>query len=365
MSGRPKTPLVLGATEREQLIALTKRRKTAQALALRARIVLACAEGLDNKVVAARLRVTQQTVSKWRGRFVELRMQGLLDAPRPGAPRTIEDERVDAVIAKTLESVPVGATHWSTRTMAHAMGMSQTAVSRIWRAFGLQPHRQETFKLSSDPLFVDKVRDIVGLYMDPPVKAMVLCVDEKSQIQALDRTQPILPLAPGIPERRTHDYMRHGTTTLFAALDIATGEVIGQLHRRHRSTEFLQFLRTIEANVPAQLDVHLVMDNYGTHKTPAVKAWFARHPRFHVHFTPTSASWLNMVERFFRSISTDRLERGVFRSVPELISAIDEYIAVHNQNPKPFVWTAKANDILQKVIRANRQLGSKKNEALH
>ena len=210
MSGRPKTPLVLGATEREQLIALTKRRKTAQALALRARIVLACAEGLDNKVVAARLRVTQQTVSKWRGRFVELRMQGLLDAPRPGAPRTIEDERVDAVIAKTLESVPVGATHWSTRTMAHAMGMSQTAVSRIWRAFGLQPHRQETFKLSSDPLFVDKVRDIVGLYMDPPVKAMVLCVDEKSQIQALDRTQPILPLAPGIAERRTHDYMRHG-----------------------------------------------------------------------------------------------------------------------------------------------------------
>ena len=259
MSGRPKIPLVLSATEREQVIALTKRRKTAQALALRARIVLACAEGLDNKVVAARQRVTQQTVSKWRGRFVELRMDGLLDAPRPGAPRTIEDERVDAVIAKTLESVPTGATHWSTRSMAQAMGMSQTAVSRIWRAFGLQPHRQETFKLSSDPFFVDKVRDIVGLYMDPPLKAMVLCVDEKSQIQALDRTQPILPLAPGIPERRTHDYMRHGTTTLFAALDIATGQVIGELHRRHRSTEFLQFLRTIEANVPAQLDVHLVM----------------------------------------------------------------------------------------------------------
>jgi transposase len=230
------------------------------------------------------------------------RVDGLLDAPRPGAPRTIDDARVDAVIAKTLESVPVGATHWSTRTMAREMKLSQTAVTRIWRAFGLQPHRQETFKLSSDPMFVDKVRDIVGLYLDPPLKAMVLCVDEKSQIQALDRTQPILPLAPGIPERRTHDYMRHGTTTLFAALDIATGEVIGEVHRRHRSSEFVRFLRTIEASVPSYLEVHLVMDNYGTHKTPSIKAWFARHPRFHVHFTPTSASWLNQVERLPRSL---------------------------------------------------------------
>jgi transposase len=265
MRGRPKAPLVLSEAEREQLTALTMRRKTAQALALRARIVLACAEGIDNKTVATRQRVTSHTVSKWRSRFINHRVDGLLDAPRPGAPRTIEDAQVDVLIARTLESVPTGATHWSTRTMAREMGLSQTAVTRIWRAFGLQPHRQETFKLSCDPLFVDKVRDIVGPYLDPPLKAMVLCVDEKSQIQALDRTQPMLPLAPGIPERRTHDYMRHGTTTLFATLGVSTGEVIGELHRRHRSSEFLQFLRTIEANVPPHLDVHLVMDNYGTH----------------------------------------------------------------------------------------------------
>ena len=310
MRGRPKAELVLTEDEHEQLTALTLRRKTAQALALRARIVLACAEGADNKVVASRQRVTPQTVSKWRARFLEDRLDGLLDAPRPGAPRTIDDARVDAVIAKTLESVPDAATHWSTRTMAREAGLSQTAVSRIWRAFGLQPHRQESFKLSSDPLFVEKVRDIVGLYMDPPLMAMVLCVDEKSQIQALDRTQPLLPLAPGIPERRTHDYERHGTTTLFAALDIATGSVIGALHRRHRSSEFLQFLRTIEANVPTVLDIHLVMDNYGTHKTPAIKNWLARHPRFHVHFTPTSASWLNQVERWFATLTQKYIRRG-------------------------------------------------------
>src|SRR5476649_2643364 len=286
MSGRSKGELVLSDSEREELQALTMRRKTAQALALRARIVLACADGMDNKTVAAKQRVTQQTVSKWRARFVIHRLDGLLDAPRSGAPRTIEDARVDAVIAKTLESVPEAATHWSTRTMAREAGLSQTAVSRIWRAFGLQPHRQETFKLSTDPLFVDKVRDIVGLYLDPPLKAMVLCVDEKSQIQALDRTQPMLPLAPGLPEKRTHDYVRHGTTTLFAALDVATGKVIGETHRRHRSSEFLQFLRTIEASVAADLDVHLVMDNYGTHKTQTIRNWFVRHHRFHVHFTP-------------------------------------------------------------------------------
>ena len=264
--------------------------------------------------VAARHRVTKQTVSKWRARFVDQRLDGLLDAPRAGAPRSIDDASVDALIAKTLESTPADATHWSTRSMARDTGLSQTAVSRIWRAFGLQPHRQETFKLSTDPLFVEKVRDIVGLYLAPPLKAMVLCVDEKSQIQALDRTQPILPLAPGIPERRTHDYVRHGTTTLFAALDIATGEVIGELHRRHRSAEFLQFLRTIDTNVPAQLDIHLVMDNYGTHKTPAIEAWFARHPRFHVHFTPTSASWLNQVERWFATLTEKYIRRGTHRS---------------------------------------------------
>src|SRR6187431_1915160 len=330
MKGRPKAQLVLSQTEREQLEALTLRRKTAQALALRARIVLGCAAGADNKVVAVRQRVTQQTVSKWRARFVEHRLDGLLDAPRPGAPRTIDDARVDAVIARTLESVPAGATHWSTRSMARDAGLSQTAVSRIWRAFGLQPHRQETFKLSSDPLFVEKVRDIVGLYLDPPLKAMVLCLDEKSQIQALDRTQPLLPLAPGIPERRTHDYERHGTTTLFAALDIATGAVIGDLHRRHRSS---QFLRTIEANVPAMLDIHLVMDNYGTHKTPSIKNWLARHPRFHVHFTPTSASWLNQVERWFATLTQKYIRRGTHRSTRQLEQAIRHYIKNNNSDP--------------------------------
>jgi len=351
MSGRPKAQLVLSDAEREQLLALTLRRKTAQALALRARIVLACAEGQDNNVVAERLRVTPQTVSKWRSRFVHDRLDGLLDAPRPGAPRTIADAQVDAVIARTLESVPADGSHWSTRGMAREQGLSQTAVSRIWRAFGLQPHRQETFKLSSDPLFVEKVRDIVGLYLNPALKAMVLCVDEKSQIQALDRTQPLLPLAPGIPERRTHDYARHGTTTLFAALDIATGEVIGETHRRHRGVEFLKFLRTIEANVPAELDIHLVMDNYGTHKTPAIKAWFARHPRFQVHFTPTSASWLNQVERWFATLTQKYLRRGTHRSTRQLEQAIRDYLAVHNANPKPFVWTKTADDILDSIKR--------------
>jgi transposase len=327
------------------------RRKTAQALALRARIVLACADGIDNKAVAAKLQVTQQTVSKWRARFVSDRLDGLFDAPRPGAPRTIDDVRVDAVIAKTLESVPAAATHWSTRTVAREMNLSQTAVTRIWRTFGLQPHRQETFKLSSDPLFVEKVRDIVGLYLDPPLKAMVLCVDEKSQIQAMDRTQPMLPLAPGIPQRRTHDYMRHGTTTLFAALDVATGEVIGEVHRRHRSSEFLRFLRTIDASVPPQLDVHLVMDNYGTHKTPSIKAWFARHPRFQVHFTPTSASWLNQVERWFATLAERYLRRSTHRSTRQLEDAIGRYLDVYNADPQPFAWSKSADDILTSLER--------------
>ena len=351
MRGRPKAELVLTSSEQDQLLSWTLRRKTAQALALRSRIVLGCAEGRSNREVAAHLRTSEQTVSKWRRRFVEQRLDGLLDAPRSGAPRTIDDARVDAVIARTLESVPRNATHWSTRTMAREMGLSQTAVSRIWRAFGLQPHRQETFKLSTDPLFVDKVRDIVGLYLNPPLKAMVLCVDEKSQIQALDRTQPILPLAPGIPERRTHDYMRHGTTTLFAALDIATGEVIGQLHRRHRSSEFLSFLRRIEGNVPADLDVHLVMDNYGTHKTPSIKNWFVRHPRFHVHFTPTSASWLNQVERWFAALTDKYIRRGTHRSTRQLEKAIREYLDMNNADPKPFTWTKSADEILASIER--------------
>jgi transposase len=351
MGGRPKAQIMLNETEREQLEAWARRRKTAQALAMRSQVVLCCANNMDNKAVAARLRVTPQTVSKWRNRFAEQRLDGLLDAPRQGAPRSIDDSKVDAVIVRTLESVPKNATHWSTRSMAREMSVSQTAVSRIWRAFGLQPHRQETFKLSTDPLFVEKVRDIVGLYLDPPVRAMVLCVDEKSQIQALDRTQPILPLAPGIPERRTHDYMRHGTTTLFAALDIATGEVIGELHRRHRSSEFLQFLRTIDANVPVDLDVHLVMDNYGTHKTPSVKNWFARHPRFHVHFTPTSASWINQVERWFATLTEKQIRRGTHRSTRQLEQAIRSYIDTNNADPKPFTWYKSADDILASIER--------------
>ena len=349
--GRPKAEIVLSDAEREQLVTWTRRRKTAQALALRSRIILECATGIDSKRVAQQMSVAQQTVSKWRNRFAMDRLDGLLDAPRPGAPRTIDDARVDAVIAKTLETVPKNATHWSTRNMARETGLSQTAVSRIWRAFGLQPHRQETFKLSTDPLFVDKVRDIVGLYLAPPTKALVLCVDEKSQIQALDRTQPILPLAPGIPARRTHDYMRHGTTTLFAALDIASGEVIGELHRRHRSSEFLQFLRTIEASVPAALDIHLVMDNYGTHKTPKVRSWFARHPRFHVHFTPTSASWINQVERWFATLTEKQIRRGTHRSTRQLEQAIRSYLDTYNADPRPFVWSKSADDILASIER--------------
>lgn len=351
MRGRPKAELKLTDAERQQLQAWTRRRKTAQALALRSRIVLACAKGLDNLAVADELDVTPQTVSKWRGRFVRERLDGLTDAPRPGAPRTVQDADVEAVITRTLESKPKDATHWSTRAMAKQAGLSQSTVSRIWRAFGLQPHRQETFKLSTDPLFVEKTRDIVGLYLDPPVKAMVLCVDEKSQIQALDRTQPVLPLAPGVPERQTHDYMRHGTTTLFAALDIATGKVIGRLHRRHRSQEFLKFLKAIDQQVPEDLDVHLVMDNYGTHKTQAVKNWFVRHPRFHVHFTPTSASWLNQVERWFATLTQKQIRRGTHRSTQQLEQAIRDYLATNNADPKPFVWSKTADEIFASIQR--------------
>lgn len=341
----------LTVQENNRLLEWTRRGTTAQALALRARIVLAAAEGVANAEVARRTRVTKQTVGKWRSRFIERRLEGLLDEPRPGAPRKIGDAKVEALIAKTLHEKPRNATHWNSRAMAKAMGVSQTSVVRVWRAFGLQPHRQETFKLSADPRFIDKVRDIVGLYLNPPMKAMVLCVDEKSQIQALDRTQPILPMLPGVPERRTHDYMRHGTTTLFAALDIATGKVIGELHRRHRAKEFLRFLQTIDQNVPKTLDVHLVMDNYGTHKTPAVKRWFARHPRFHVHFTPTSSSWLNQLERWFADLTTRQIRRGTHRSTVELETAIRDYLTTHNKNPKPFVWTKSADEILASLAR--------------
>lgn len=343
--------LKLTAQETNQLLEWTRRYKTSQALALRARIILACAQGHNNSEVAKSCRVIRQTVGKWRNRFVERRLDGLLDEPRPGAPRKLDDARIEHLIVSTLNERPRESTHWSTRLMANKLHVSQSTVSRVWRAFGLQPHRVETFKLSTDPLFIDKVRDIVGLYLNPPTKAMVLCVDEKSQIQALDRTQPMLALAPGVAERRTHDYKRHGTTSLFAALDVATGRVIGELHRRHRSKEFLGFLRTIEANVPAELDVHLILDNYGTHKTASVQAWFARHPRFHVHFTPTSASWLNLVERFFALITERQIKRGAHRSTRELEAAIREYLSVHNENPKPFVWTKTADQILASVAR--------------
>lgn len=344
-------PLELSEAERAELMALASRRKTAQALALRARIILACAEGLQNKAVAARLGIFRQTVGKWRRRFIEQRMDGLYDEPRSGTPRTIDDARIEAVIVRTLESQPPNATHWSSRSMAEASGLSVSTVQRIWRAFGLQPHRQETFKLSADPQFVAKVRDIVGLYVSPPEHAIVLCVDEKSQIQALDRTQPLLPMRPGQAERRTHDYKRHGTTSLFAALDIATGKVIGEFFPRHRAAEFRKFLDQIEANVPKDLDVHLVMDNYATHKTPMIRAWFAKRPRWHVHLTPTSASWINQVERFFAALTDKKIRRGVHRSVAELEADIEAYIERHNANPKPFRWTKSADDILAAIER--------------
>src|SRR5512143_2389980 len=320
--GRPLSPLNLRNEERETLERWVNRRKTAQALAQRARIILTCATGKSNMAVAVALRITPQTVGKWRTRFTSRRLDGLIDEPRPGAPRQIMDTDVERVITRTLESIPRGATHWSTRSMAKECGLSQSAISRIWRAFALQPHRVETFKLSKDPLFIEKVRDIVGLYLNPPDKALVLCTDEKSQIQALDRTQPLLPMRPGQAERRTHDYRRHGTTSLFAALDVQTGRVIGECHRRHRTVEFRQFLDTIDRAVPPALNVHLILDNYGTHKTPAIHRWLLRHPRFHLHFTPTGASWINLVERWFGTLTEKQIRRGAHRSTPELEATI-------------------------------------------
>jgi transposase len=349
--GRDLGSLELSEAEQAELGSLVARRNTAQALALRARIVLACAEGGQNKVIAARLGLDRQTVGKWRRRFLEHRLDGLRDEPRSGTPRTIEDARIEAVIVRTLETVPADATHWSSRSMARASGLSVSTVQRIWRAFGLQPHRLETFKLSTDPDFVGKVRDVVGLYVSPPEHALVLCVDEKSQIQALDRSQPVLPMRPGQPARRSHDYKRHGTTSLFAALDIATGRVIGQCFPRHRASEFRKFLDEIEANVPRDLDVHIVMDNYATHKTPLIRAWFAKRPRWHVHLTPTSSSWLNQVERFFAILTDKKIRRGVYRSVADLKADIEAFIDRHNADPKPFRWTKSADQILASIER--------------
>jgi transposase len=352
-TGRPLKDLSLSDDERLKLEQWARRPKSAQRLALRSRIVLACASGVSNSDVAKRLGVTMPTVGKWRSRFLEDRLEGLVDEPRPGAPRSIADSRVEDVITRTLESKPEAGTHWSTRGMAETTGLSQSAIVRIWHAFGLQPHRTETFKLSTDPLFVEKVRDVVGLYLSPPDQAIVLCVDEKSQVQALDRTQPLLPLEPGQAERHTHDYARHGTTSLFAALNVATGQIIGTCHSKHRQQEFVKFLDLIDTNVPKQagVTIHLVMDNYGTHKAPKVKRWLQRHPQYHLHFIPTSASWLNQVERFFAEITEKRIRRGAFRSVKALEQAIMDYLDQHNRNPKPFVWTATADTILSRIAR--------------
>jgi transposase len=344
-------PIVLSEGEREQLVAWTRRRTSAQALAQRSRIVLLAAEGLKNTEIAERLQIKRDTAATWRSRFAVERLDGLVDEPRPGRPRTITDEQVEEVVIKTLESTPRDATHWSTRSMAREVGLNQSAVFRIWRAFGLQPHRQETWKLSKDPQFVAKVRDVVGLYLDPPERAVVLCVDEKSQIQALDRTAPILPMLPGTPERATHDYKRSGTSSLYAALDIASGQVVSALHARHRAIEFKKFLRTLDREVPAELDVHLVLDNSSTHKTPAIHRWLAAHPRFVLHFTPTSSSWLNLVERWFAELTNKKLRRGAHRSVRELNTDIRAWIETWNNDPKPFVWTKTADEILDSIAR--------------
>jgi transposase len=343
--------IVLNDAEKQALTALTRKHGAPQSVAGRARIVLAAASGLNNTEIAAKLDICAHTAGLWRRRFARDGLDGLYDEPRPGAPRQIGDDKIATTIRKTLETRPQGATHWSLRSMAKAVGHAPSTIHRIWQAFGLQPHRSETFKLSSDPLFVDKVRDIVGLYLSPPERAVVLCVDEKSQVQALDRTQPLLPMRPGQAERRTHDYTRHGTTSLFAALDVKAGTVIGKCMRRHRTQEFRKFLDEVESNVPVDLDVHVVMDNYGTHKTKLVRNWFAKRPRWHVHYTPTSASWINQVERFFALLTDRAIRRGVFRSVADLEAAITAYIGASNADPKPFRWTKTADDILASIQR--------------
>jgi transposase len=347
--GRALTELSVSDDDRVLMEGWTRRHKTSRALALRANIVLLSAVGTANREVARALRTSPQTVGKWRARFRDHGVQGLLDEPRVGRPRTIADERIEQVVVKTLQEKPADATHWSTRDLAKQVGMSQSTVTRIWRAFGLQPWRTEDWKLSTDPQFVEKVRDIVGLYLSPPDNALVLCVDEKSQIQALNRSQPILPMVPGTPERRTHDYLRHGTTTLFAALVVATGKVIGRLHRRHRAVEFLKFLNVIDAETPADLDLHLVLDNYSTHKTPAIQRWLVRHPRFHLHFTPTSGSWLNLVERWFAELTRRQLRRGCHRSTHALEKTVRSYLKIYNDDPRPFVWHKTADQILEAV----------------
>jgi transposase len=355
-TGRPRKPLEITAAEREKLRMIALRPKSAQAMAMRARIALGCGQGVSNTEIAKKLGITGATVVKWRERFRKSRLDGLLDEPRVGAPRKITDRQVEKVVTKTLESMPANGTHWSTRLMAAEAGLTQNAIVRIWHAFGLQPHRVENFKFSKDPQFVEKVRDIVGLYLNPPDRAIVLCVDEKSQVQALNRTQPILPLGPGVPARQSHDYKRHGVTSLFAAMDVASGVTISTCYRRHRHQEFLRFLNQIEESLPVGLDVHLVMDNYGTHKVVKVRNWLARHPRYHVHFTPTSGSWLNLVERLFAEITDRCVRRGSHTAVAMLEKAMLDYLDRRNEDPKPFVWTADADLILGKVARLSKRI---------
>ncbi|SCL17264.1 IS630 family transposase [Micromonospora inyonensis] len=355
-TGRPIPPLVLSDEERATLVRWSRRAKSAQVLAMRAKIILGCAEGASNTDVATALGVHLSTVGKWRRRFLRERLDGLIDEQRPGRPPSISLDQVEQVVVATLERTPRNATHWSRKSMAERSGLSKSTIGRIWRDFGLKPHRADTFKLSTDPQFIEKVVDVVGLYHNPPERAVVLYVDEKSQIQALDRSQRVLPMMPGMPERRTHDYARNGITSLFAAFNIADGTVISQLHRQHRATEFKKFLATIDKTVPAELDVHLICDNYGTHKTPAIRAWLARHPRFHMHFTPTGPSWINQVERWFGYLTEQKIRRGAHKSVQSLEADIRAWIADWNSNPRPFVWTKTAEEILDSLARFCRRI---------